>query len=393
MAKRIISLGMLSIFVGIIFSNPAFSQQKIIDCNATLTAWRNDPRWRDYANTCSCPKDNEEPVCTGRTIVPRAGLHPSQQMAMGIVGAMISSVFSGMFDDLFAPPRPSSNEALIKKQQEEQWRKEQEAKRAAYNKWMSMQAEAEQKRMQEEAEKKRRGEEILAKASIGSGELKMESIGGGQLAPFNWDTPRLPATPATTGQYDTSKLSAMERLLCAASFSKMSENAAKSGDIEGVRFYGTQMDNVMQGYPTAIECNPPKELSSIKVDLKKLRELNQKYAEISTLYREVMPKIEKLQDIETRLDEVKKKKEDTGQKIKELEKQIEEIKAKSRQTDSPEKKAQDDDLLAQALVLKTESEKQYNEAIETEERLSKEKQSLKEEINAIKNIMQEGGKR
>jgi hypothetical protein len=47
------------------------------------------------------------------------------------------------------------------------------------------------------------------------------------------------------------------------------------------------MDNVMQGLPTAIECKPPKELSSIAVDLRKLEELNQKYTQMAILYQEL----------------------------------------------------------------------------------------------------------
>jgi len=325
------------------------------------------------------------PLSSGQSYsTPPMGLSSSQQMAVGIFGAMLQSVFSGMFDDLIAPPRSSSNDALIRQQQEEQQRKEQEAKIAAYNKWIMMQAEAEQKRLAEEAEKKKKGEEILAKASIGGGgELRVESIGGGGLAPLNWDTPRLPSTSAPSGQHDTSKLSEMERLLCAASFSKMGESAAKSGDLEGVRFYGTQIDNVMQGLSTTIECNPPKELSSVAVDVKKIREINK-------FYQQAMLKLDKLQGIETKLEEVKKKKEDAGQKIKELDKQIEEIKARKEIADTPEKKTQEDELLAQAMALKSEAEKQQQEAVESEEKLTKEKQSIEEELNKMREKMQRG---
>jgi len=315
------------------------------------------------------------------------GLHPSQQMALGIFGAMLNSVFSGMFDDLIAPPRSSSNDALIRQQQEEQQRKEQEAKIAAYNKWISMQAQAEQKRLAEEKEDKKRGEEILAKASIGGGGLKMESIGGGGLAPINWDMPRLPATSAPSGQYDNSKLSEVERLLCAASFSKMGENAAKSGDLKGARFYGDQIDSVIQGLPTSIECKPSKDLASI-MNMKKAGELNRKLTKQARLYQQAMPKIEKLQGLETKLEEVKKKKEDAGQKIKELDKQIEEIKARKEIADTPEKKTQEDDLLAQATALKADAEKQQKEAAESEEKLTKEKQGIEEELNKMREKMQ-----
>jgi nucleoside diphosphate kinase len=73
----------------------------------------------------------------------------------------------------------------------------------------------------------------------------------------------------------------------------------------------------MHGLPTTIECKPPKELSSVAVDVKKIGEINK-------FYQQAMLKLDKLQGLETKLEEVRKKKEDAGQKIKELNKQIEE---------------------------------------------------------------------
>jgi|GEM_PF-585705 len=390
---KTICLTILGLFLMIIFINPAFAQSYTIDCYATLKAWREDPRMKEYAKTCSCPVKNQSPVCNapGSAAFPLSpagkALSPSQQMALGIVGGLFQNVFSGMFNDLIAPPRSSSNEALVRQQQEEKWRKEQEAKIAAYNKWVIMQAEEERKKLEEEAAKKRKGEEILAKTSIGSGGLKMETIGGGQLAPFSWDSPRALA-PAASGKYDTSKFSAMERLLCASYFSKMGEKAANSGDIEGARFYGTQMDNIMQGLPTAVECQPPKELSSMTADMKKIGDLNQKYTQMSRIYQEVMPKIENLQDIEIKLNEVKRTREDAEKKIKEIDQQIGEIKTRKETADSSEKKAKEDDLLAQAMALKADAEKQQQEAVEAEEKLIKEKQGIEEELNKMKEKMQ-----
>jgi len=56
---------------------------------------------------------------------------------------------------------------------------------------------------------------------------------------------------------------------------------------------------------------------------------------------------------------------------------MEEIKARSQTADTPEKKVQEDDLLAQALALKAEVEKQKQEAIQAEENLTKEKQDYR----------------
>lgn len=330
-----------------------------------------------------------DPITGGSTpYVPSGKLSHSQQMAIGIMGGFFGGLFDNMFNDLSAPSDTTYQDTL-RKQQEEELRKQQEMKKQAIERWLNLQVEEQARKLNEEAEKKKRGEAILAQTGISGGGLKMEPIGRGKLTPFSWDTPKT-LEPAPSGQYKTSKFTAMERLLCSAYFSKMAENAAYSGDLEGARFYGTQMDNVMQGYPTAIECKPPKDLSST-ADMKKLGELNQKYTKMATLYKEIMPKIDNLQEIEVNLDEVKKKKEEAEQRIKDLDKQINEIKTRSQTADTPEKKTQEDDLLAQALALKSEAEKQHQEALESEEKLIKEKQGVENELNAIKDKMQGGG--
>lgn len=308
-------------------------------------------------------------------------------MAAGLMGALLGAAFN--FEDLDAPPDTSYQDAL--RQQQEELKKQQEIKKQAIERWVNLQAEAEAKRLNEEAERKRKGKNLLAEVRIGGKDLEPEPMGKGKLTPFRWDTPKV-LEPAPSGQYQTAKFTETERYLCAAYFSKIAESAANRGDLEGARFYGTQMDNVMQRYPTAIECKPPKEISTT-ADVKKMGELNQKYTKMAMVYREIMPKIEQLQEIEIKLEEGRKKREDAEQKMLELDKQIEEIKARSQTADTPEQKTQEDDLLAQALALKSEAEKQQQEAVHSEEKMTKEKQGIEEELNAIKDKMQTGGRR
>lgn len=331
--------------------------------------------------------------CTAVSSSQSSNLSLSQQMAMGLVGTMINSVFGGMFNNLFSPPSSSSQNALIRQQQEKQWRQEQEEKLAAYNQWLIMQEEAEQKRLEEQRKNKQIGEEILAKSSLSSGEVKRDFLGEGRLAPINWDAPRLPEVPASSGQYDTSGLSEVERLLCASFFSKMAENAARSGDLEAAIFYGAQMDNVMQGLPTAVECKLPRELAAMTVDTSKLEEMNQKYARMAELYAEVVPRIEKLRDIEIKLEEVIKAKSEKEKKIIEIDGQIEKIRERAKMADNQQKKAQEDELLAQALALRSEADRQYQEAAKMEEQLIKEKQNIEQDLNKIKEYVQKGGLR
>lgn len=399
MSKKLLYLGVMFLFVGIVFTRPAFSG---MECEGTYVHTDHGrvfiPRGTTRTVTIngrpySCTGCGDcTPISSGKSsgnfIPPSGRLSPSQEMAAEILGAFLS----GFFNNLFAPPDTSYQDALRKQQEEEllkQQLKQQEMKKQAMKQWLDLQAEAEAKRLKEEADRRKRGEDILAKVSIGSGELKMEPMGEGKLTSFSWDKPMMVPEIAPSGQYDTSKFTEMERLLCSAYFSKLAENAAKSGDMERARFYGSQMDNVLQGVPTAVECKPPKDLS-MTADIRKAGELNQKYTQMATLYKEIMPKIDKLQEIENKLDEVKKKREEAVQKIMELDKQIEEIKSRSQTADTPEKKAREDDLLAQALALKSEAEKQQQEAIELEEKLTKEKQGIENELNAMKEKIQAG---
>jgi hypothetical protein len=315
------------------------------------------------------------------------GLSPSKQLAAGLMANFFNSIFADVFSELTAPPDTSYLENL-KKQQAAELKKQQEMKKEALERWLNLQAEEEARRRSEETAKKKAGEKILAETGIGGGGLKMEPIGGGKLTPFSWDAPRN-LNPAPSGRFETSKFTEMKRLLCGAYFSKMAEQTANSGDLENARFYGSQMDNVMQGQPTAVECKPPEDLTT-GTDLKKAGDLNQRYTRIATLFKEITPKIEKLQELEIKLEGVVKTKQESEQKVKELDRQIEEIKAESQPTDSPEKKAQDDDLLTQAESLKSEAEKQYQEAVDSEENLTKEKQSIEDELKAMKDKMQEG---
>jgi len=233
--------------------------------------------------------------------------------------------------------------------------------------------------------KKEEAKQILARSSI--------TGGSGGFAPFSWSTPNREPIP-TFSSYDTSKFTEMERLLCSAYFSKLAEDAMTQGNLEGSLFYANQVDNVIQGLPTSIECKPPKELVS-SITTKNAKELNKKYTRMATLYRDITPKVEKLSDIQIRLDELVKKKEESRQKIEKLDRQIEELKAKAQtkdkpEKDKPEKDAKTDGLLAEALELKSRAEKEHQEALESEQRLLQEKQNLQKELDAIKAKFQEG---
>lgn len=204
MVKKSVYFGVLLFLLELFFVSPAFSiSYEVDECVSYATGkhsvgstWTETRGGTKYSCRCDARQGT---VCTPISgtrspSMPSGSLRPSQQLAVGILGAL----FSGLFSDLFAPP-DTSNEDTIRKQQEEKLKKQQEEKRQALEKWMNLQAKAESERLNEEAEKRKKGKEILAKTSIGGGGLTMESIGSRQLTPFNLDTPGLSATPAPSG--------------------------------------------------------------------------------------------------------------------------------------------------------------------------------------------------
>ena len=308
------------------------------------------------------------------------GLRPEQQVQIQMMQGILQPFFNSLFDfsGLFSSP-DTSIQADIERQRQEQLRKEQEQKEIAIKMWLQTQVEVERTIAAEKAMKKKEGKQILARSSI--------TGGSGGLAPFSWSTPNRELTP-TFSSYDTSKFTEMERLLCSAYFSKLAEGAMTQGNLEGSRFYANQVDNVIQGLPTSIECKPPKELVS-SITTKNAKELNKKYTRMATIYRDITPKVEKLSNIQISLDELVKKKEESKQKIEKLDRQIEELKAKAQTKDKPEKdklekEARTDDLLAEALELKSRAEKEYQETLEFEQKFLQEKESLEKEINDIR---------
>ncbi len=355
----------LTLLLGVFLASSAFSQS-IPEPKAKIQC-SHDGNW--YT------PDEYHQKCKSRA--SSGGLKPEQEMQRQMIQGILQPFFNSLFDFSDLLPSPNTS-ATIEKERQEQLRREQQQKQTALEEWMRTQAEVESARVIEEARKKKEGQEILAKtATTDSG-----------LAPFSWSSPHQSLAPISLRGYETSKLTEVEKLLCAAYFSKLAEKSIEDGNLEGARCYTNQIFNVDGGLPTSIECKPPEELAA-SISTQNAKALNKKYTHMAKLYDDVMPKIEKLTDIQVKLDELGAKKEEATQKIEELNKKIEELKAKGQVDEKPEKKAEADDLLAQALALKAEAEKQHQEALESEHRLLQEKQNLQKELDAVKAKFQE----
>ncbi len=99
---------------------------------------------------------------------------PEQQLAFGLVGALIKSIF--------AKPDTSRQDEIerqnaLKRQQEEEQRKE-AARLAANQAWIDLQNQEKEQRKIAEANKKAAGQDLLGKIeTVGGGELELKTIG------------------------------------------------------------------------------------------------------------------------------------------------------------------------------------------------------------------------
>jgi len=377
MIKKLICLIFCLFWLGGVFPDSAFSQ--VIDCEATLEAWKADKSLRNYMAThkCYCPSPNSRPVCTSISS-PSSGLSPSQQMQLQMFQGIMAPLFGALGQMIYDSMMPKPDTSYQQRQQEEALRKQQEeAKKKAYEAWQRHMKEAEEQARKEEEARRSAGQDILSQVRIGSGPFGSYTIIGPRvseretLSRIDWDSPRSQLSSETKSQE-----LAKEQLLRTAYFSKMAETSLQSGDLEAARFYAGLAFEGDAGSPRRISYNPPKELLDA-MDSKKATELNNKLTKMAKFYKLAMPNFETLQTIYTELEDIKAKKEESKKKIEELEKQIKELKAKKQASET-------DNLLAQALDLKQKAEQEYQDVLKNEEKLLKEKQEIENKLNELK---------
>ncbi len=287
----------------------------------------------------------------GSTYIPSAGLKPEQQMQLMFMQSILQPMLNSIFNpQSYTPSGPSQEE--LRRQQEELLKKQTQEKQDRLNKWISL-------RNASASNQKERGKKLSSLLAV--------------------------------DQTFPAKTDPLEQALCSAYFSRLAEDAVngrfdrtkfKDG-YEAARFYGNQIDNLIQGVPLDEECTPPDEILQ-SFDKKEVNELNKRYTEVVKVYKMVVPKINELQGIVMKLDETRKKKEEAEQKIKEIDSKIEELKSNNQNISDPQKKAETDDLLAKAMALKQEAETEYQKSLEMENNLTKEKEKLENELNKIK---------
>ncbi|MCS7164320.1 MAG: hypothetical protein NZ845_04910 [Thermodesulfovibrio sp.] len=389
----IVGTVLFCIYIGMAASSFAWQipePRMVVDCYGTLESWKVNIRMRDFLATydCYCPNPKSIPVCVpfqkpSRSVTP--GLSPSQQKQLQMFQSILQPLFKSIsdFSSLFAPPQTSHQDALVR-QQEEMRRRWEEEKKKAIEAWNRHLKEAEEQAKREALNRQMAGQNILSQIRIGSGPFGSYTIIGPRvqerqtLQSIDWNNPRAASV------YTQNTKSVREELLRTAYFSKMAETFLQSGDLEAARFYAGLAFDGGANSPRVIEYHPPKELIEA-LDNQKTEEMNRKLTQMSKFYRISMPKIENLQDILLKIEELNTKKEELKKKIEEINAQIEELNTKKTTAKTQEEKTEMEGLLAKAITLKQKTEAEYQDALQNEQKLMQEREKIEKELNEIKN--------
>jgi len=359
-----------AIILGVLVSGTNVRAGVQIDCYGSLEAYKSDPTMRNY--TCTCPNGRHgKPVCRPRSssgsYAPSTRLSPSQQMAVGIAGALLNNLFSNMFNEMFNPP-PTGNSY------QEQLRIEQEEKRkqemqAALDAWRKAQEEVEQVALREQKNREERGKALVNSMS---GNI---TGGGGKLDPI-WITQKPELLPLQLGGHPTSGLTPGNRLICSSYFSTRAIEETRKGNYEGARFFSEQADKVMVKAETDVECKFP----YVDPTPKKTKGMDQK--KFTALMEGFNTKIKELQSVEADLNKARQEKQAAEENLKKIDEKIAELDNQAQSTQNPEEKAQADDLIRQALALKSEAEDQANTAKQNEQELLDKAKNMAKDMDA-----------
>jgi hypothetical protein len=320
--------------------------------------------------TYHCDCDNGcRPVTTGSSSssgyssgYSSSGYKPnsSQDFKTQMLTTIADYAITSFFNWLNTPSQPSQSQQQKQQQIQQQKIADEKTKKEAIERWKEMQSAKDLKDKEKQAEKIRRGEAILQ---------QMQSFGmNNKLESFSIDDPRLDITPLPEKTYPNKDLDHMDRLMCASYFSNLASQSNK--DVEAV-FYNEQVQLVMAGQPTYVECKLPAKASNIEIE-NRIEETRQ----ILTVFNE---KVNELETIEKEEAVVSVKVKETKDKKQTIKKELERIKEEAVVAE-PEKKDEMDELLRMAQQQFDEAEASAAEAETKQKEILKKKDKTIEEL-------------
>lgn len=217
----------------------------------------------------------------------------AQQMMVNILGSLIQQAL--------APP-PDNSAYLAQQAALEKAKKEAE-KKAKLAKWQQLE-QAKADRQQKEKDNLRSMLDVAA-----PGTERADAAGTFDVIDWGGTTDEFQAR--STGRYDTSGLTLMQRLACANDFAERARDASQKGDYVNARYLNEQAENVMVGRNTELECQCDDVAEASPVTDLATTEM--------TSYEDVIKKVQQdikdLQTIKNRLKEIDAQKQVARQQI------------------------------------------------------------------------------
>jgi hypothetical protein len=194
--------------------------------------------------------------------------------------------------------------------------------------------------------------------------------------------------PRGTANYDTSDLSLMDRLRCAAYFSNKASAAAERGDSVNARYLSEQAQKAMLGQTTDEECQFA-DLPDVPEPLTpQSQEPQGEIAAYESMIESVQQDVKKLQDIEIKLKETEGKIKAAEEKKQQAEQIITQIKSRPAEVEKPEEKQKDDDLLAQAQALLQEAETELHDSNNAKQTLLEQDENIRNRLKEVQESIQ-----
>ena len=303
-----------------------------------------------------------------------SGLTPTQtlelQLFSGLLDQLVTSIFATKKADAALIEQQIAEEQAKKKQEEDILRAE----------WQAQQNKAAKNLQLEQVQRLQLGDALLTEMHGGESSPSVVSRGG-TVEGFKWDTPasgNVQPSSLSTGRYDTSGLKSVQRLLCAADFSKKAQ-AALNSNPEQAQFFSDQAAKVSAGEAVDVPCSFS-QMPAVPEPPVPSAQMMQMEKNIQTVQSDA----KELQAIETKMQKIQSDKSAAQEKAQEAE-------AARQQAEADKATAKPDDaaLLAEIMRRQTEAQAQLDDANQKLQALSDQEQELSQRKETIRQELQQ----
>jgi hypothetical protein len=367
------------------------AQSFVIDCPGTVQSLAvTNPELHCFCtNACA----NCHPSCSqgsstssGSSSSSSSSHAPSLTLGQSATVQIFGSLLDSLVDSILSTKKPDT--AAIEQQLADEQARQRQAQAIALAEWQAQQNKLAKDYQLEQQQRLQRGNDLFKQIHGEESSTSAESPGG-KLGGFRWDTPSSDKTMFTslsTGRYDTSGLKSVQRLACAADFSRKAQ-AVQDSNPEQARFFNEQADRVTTGKAVEVACSfpPPPAVPEPVVSAQML----QTEKNIQTVQLD----IKELQGIETKVQKVQSDKSAAQEKVQQAE-------AARQQAEADKAGAKPDDagLMAEIMRRQAEAQAQLDDAnqklkalSDQEQELSQRKEAIHQELQQIQQQNRSGG--